>query len=55
MQTDKAKRGTSNANHLALGAAQNHWTTLLPPSEERSLRHCQDADDRNHLLLYEIP
>lgn len=41
MQTDKAKEGTSNANHLALGAAQNHWTTPLPPSEERSLRHCQ--------------
>lgn len=52
MQTNKGKKGTSNANHLALGAAENHWTTPLPPSEELSLRHLsQDADERNSFVM----
>lgn len=51
MATNKARKGTSNANHLALGASQNHWTTPLPPSQELGLRHCPDANERNEFVI----
>lgn len=56
MQTNKGKKGTSNVNHLALGAPENHWTTPLLPSDELSLRHLsQDADERNSFVILWAP